>query len=81
MNPETKMIALDVSSPDQSNLKTPPKSGLLSERSAIVICSLGVAVFAIPVLVVIQILSSFYWGGFTLYQLLNSSEFNDIDNI
>ncbi|HEY9634074.1 MAG TPA: hypothetical protein V6D14_11735 [Coleofasciculaceae cyanobacterium] len=64
----------------QNRLKDQPQSGILSEKSAIVICSLAVATFAIPVLVVIQVLSGLYWGGVTLYQLLNGG-FSETDEI
>jgi ligand-binding sensor protein len=76
MKGESQMIALqDASITEQSNFKAQPTSGLLSERAAIVICGLGVAVFAIPILVVIQALSGLFWGGVTVYNLLNGSGF------
>lgn len=76
MKGESEMIALqDACTTEQSNFKAQPTSGLLSERAAIVICGLGVAVFAIPILVVIQALSGLFWGGVTVYKLLNGSGF------
>lgn len=65
----------------QSHLNAQPQSGILSERAAIVLCSLSVAVFAIPILVVIQILSGLYWGGVTVYQVLNGSGFDGTDEL
>lgn len=56
-------------------------SGILSERFAIVFCGLSVAVFALPILVVIQVLSGLYWGGVSVYQLLHGSELGKLDDI
>ncbi|NEQ23661.1 MAG: hypothetical protein F6K28_31855 [Microcoleus sp. SIO2G3] len=77
------MIALNnnVSATHKIILDVKPQSGILSERAAIALCSLGVAVFAIPILVVIQICSGLFWGGMTVYQMLNGSGFNSIDDI
>lgn len=65
----------------QSNLKGQQQSGIISERSAIVLCGLGVAVFAIPILVVIQALSGLFWGGVTVYKLLNNSGFDGTEEV
>jgi hypothetical protein len=65
----------------QNRFKNQAQSGILSEKSAIVLCTLAVATFAIPILVVIQVLSGLYWGGVTVYQLLNGSGFNGTDEI
>ncbi len=84
MRAEAKMIALNnvnVSASHQVISDVKPQSGILSERAAIALCSLGVAVFAIPILVVIQICSGLFWGGMTVYQLLNGSGFNSLDEI
>jgi ligand-binding sensor protein len=76
------MIALqNAPTTHKSDLKAQPQSGILSERSAIVLCGLGVAVFAIPILVVIQVLSGLYRGGTIVYQLLNGSGFDNMDEI
>ncbi len=76
------MIALQ-SAPiaSQNRFKNQPQSGILSEKSAIVLCTLAVATFAIPILVVIQVLSGLYWGGVTVYQLLSGSGFNGTNEI
>jgi len=76
------MIALqDSSTTSQSNFSKQPYAGILSERSAIIICGLGVALFAIPILVVIQGLSGLYWGAVSVYQLLSGSELGGMDDI
>jgi hypothetical protein len=82
MRAENKMIALrEASTTSESNFEAQPHSGILSEKSAIAICGLGVAVFAIPILVVIEILSGLYWGGVTVYQFLNGSGLDKMDDI
>ena len=77
------MIALNnnVSATHKVISDVKPQSGILSEQAAIALCSLGVAVFAIPILVVIQICSGLFWGGMTVYQLLNGSGFNNLDEV
>ncbi len=76
------MIAFqDASTNPNTHFNEQPHSGILSERFAIVFCGLGVAVFAIPILVVIQVLSGLYWGGVSVYQLLNGSELGKLDDI
>ena len=76
------MIALrNINSSKQSQLNVHPRSSILSERAAIVICSLTVAAFAIPALVVIQVLSGVYKGGTTVYHLLNGTELDMTDEI
>ncbi|HEY9603972.1 MAG TPA: hypothetical protein V6C85_20320 [Allocoleopsis sp.] len=78
----TEMIALrNIHRPKQSQLNVQPRSRILSERAAIVICGLTVAAFAIPVLVVIQALSGVYKGGTTVYKLLNGTELDMTDEI
>ncbi len=47
-----------------------PKFAILPERVAIVTCGLLVAVFAIPLLVVIQALAGLVGGITTVFQLL-----------
>ncbi len=76
------MIALDnTSTMQQSQFNEQVKKGLVSERSAIVICGLGVAIFAVPILVVIQAMSGLFWGGATVYKLLNGSGFEAMDEV
>ncbi len=65
----------------QTNLKAQQQSGIISERSAIVLCSLGVSVFTIPILVVIHALSGLFWGGVTVYKLLNNSGFDGTEEV
>lgn len=68
------MIALDNNSTiGQNNRNEQSQTGLISEKSAILICGLGVAVFALPILVVIQAISGLFWGSVAVYQLLNGS--------
>lgn len=68
------MIAINNNSTiGQNNRNEPSQTGLISEKSAIIICGLGVAVFALPILVVIQAISGLFWGGVTVYQLLDAS--------
>jgi hypothetical protein len=82
MRAKTEMLAFqDASTNPNSHFNEQPYSGILSERFAIVFCGVGVAVFALPILVVIQVLSGLYWGGVSVYQLLNGSEFDKLDNI
>lgn len=82
MNGETEMIALhNTATTEQAISNSQPNSGILSERSAIVICALGVGIFAIPVLVVIQVVSGLFWGGVTIYKLINNSSFDQIDDV
>lgn len=45
--------------------------GILPEKFAIVTCSLLVGVVAVPLLVVIQVLSALFWGTTAVFQLLN----------
>lgn len=77
-----EMIALqNIPRLKPSQLDVPPRSGILSERAAIVICGLIVAAIAIPALVVIQVLSGAYKGGTIVYQLLNGTELDMTDEI
>ncbi|MEW6493529.1 MAG: hypothetical protein AB1589_13635 [Cyanobacteriota bacterium] len=58
------------------------QSSILPEKFAIVLCSLIVAVFAIPVLVVIHIVSALFWGIVTVFQLLSGKGlFNEEDEL
>ena len=76
------MIALQEASTSQkSNFNQQPQTGVLSEKSAIVLCGLGVAVFAIPILVVIQVLSGLYRGGSCVYQLLSGCGLDKMEDI
>jgi hypothetical protein len=43
----------------------------MSEKSAIIVCCLLVAVVTIPLLLLIQTLSTLAWSGTMVYQLLN----------
>jgi hypothetical protein len=82
MRAKTPMIALqNASTTPQHNFNQQPYAGILSERSAILLCGLGVALFAIPILVALQGLSGFYWGGVSIYQLLSGSELGKMDDI
>lgn len=79
---EIEMIALDnTSTIQQNNCREQSQIGLISEKSAIVICGLGVAVFALPILVVIQAMSGLFWGGVSIYKLLNGSGFASRDEV
>ncbi|MEW6494005.1 MAG: hypothetical protein AB1589_16055 [Cyanobacteriota bacterium] len=76
------MIALQEASTTQKRkFNDQSYSGILSEKSAIVLCGLGVAIFAVPILVVIQIISGFYWGGVSVYQLLSGSDIDKLENL
>jgi hypothetical protein len=76
------MIALNnTSTIQQTQFNVQSKKGLLSERAAIIICGLGVAVFAVPILVVIQAMSGLFWGGTTVYKLLNGDAFQAMDEV
>jgi hypothetical protein len=82
MKEESQMIALNnTSTIQQSQFNEQAKKGLVSERAAIVICGLGVAIFAVPILVVIQVMSGLFWGGATVYKLLNGSGFEAMDEV
>ncbi len=56
------------------------KSAILSEKFAIVTCGLGVAVVAIPLLVVIQALAISVWGTIAVRQLLDGKGLFDEHN-
>jgi hypothetical protein len=59
-----------------------PQSAILPERFAIVFCGLLVAVVAIPLLVVIQVLSALFWGTTTVFRLLKGEGlFDEEDGI
>lgn len=76
------MIALDnTSNIGQNNRNEPSQTGLISEKSAIIICGLGVAVFTLPILVLMQAISGLAWGGVAVYQLLNGSAFQSMDEV
>lgn len=82
MKGKTDAIALrDTPTAYPSHSTNSPKSGILSERAAIIICSLGVAIFAIPILVFIQISSGLYWGLAMVYNLFQGSGLGEIDEI
>lgn len=82
MRAKTEMIAFqEASTTPNSHLNEQPYSGILSERFAIVLCGLGVAVFALPILVMIQVLSGLYWGCVSVYQLLSGSELGKLNDI
>ncbi len=49
-----------------------PESAIVSEKFAIVTCSLLVAAFAIPLFVVIQAVAANIWGTATVFHLLHS---------
>jgi hypothetical protein len=51
--------------------------GILPERFAIVVCGLLIGVIAIPVLVVIQALSTLFWGTAMVLRLLNGKAIFD----
>ena len=76
------MIALQETSTTQKrHFNEQPYAGILSEKSAIILCGLGVAMFAIPILVIIQVVSGLYWGGTSIYQLLSGSAVDKLDAI
>lgn len=82
MRAKPEMIALQETTITQkSQVNEQPYPGILSEKSAIIICGLGVAMFAIPILVVIQVLSGLYWGGVSIYQLLSGCAVDKLDVI
>jgi len=82
MKPQTETLASEhLPKSEQSELIVQPQCGILSERAAIVICTLSVAIFAIPILVVIQVVSGLYQGGSTVYQLLNDSSLDMTDEL
>jgi hypothetical protein len=58
------------------------QSGILSEKFAIVTCSLIIAAFAIPLLVVIQALAGLIWGIVIVFQLIQGKGlFNENDEL
>lgn len=76
------MIALNnTSTIGKNNSEEQPQLGLISEKSAIIICGLGVAVFALPVLVIMQAISSLFLGTATIYKLLSGSNFDSLEDI
>lgn len=59
-----------------------PKMFILSERFAIVSCGLIIAIFAIPLLIFIQIIVAIFWGIITVFHLLNGKLlFSDDDEL
>ena len=82
MRVKPEMIAIQETSTTQNSYcNEQPYSGILSEKSAIILCGLGVAMFAIPILVIIQVVSGLYWGGTSIYQLLSGSAVDKLDAI
>lgn len=76
------MIALQEASTTQKrDFSDQSYSGILSEKAAIIICGLGIAIFAVPILVVIHIISGVYWGGVSIYQLLSGAGIDKLDNL
>jgi hypothetical protein len=62
--------------------KEKTRAGILSEKFAIVACGVLIAVFAIPILVVIQALAAIFWGITTVFQLINGKGlFNEGDEL
>ena len=51
-------------------------SSILPKDAAIAFSVVGVALLALPVLVVLQILSSLYWGVVTIYSTVGGGDFN-----
>lgn len=56
------------------------KTGILPERFAIVICGVFIALFAIPLLVVIQVLAALFRGITSVVKLLKGEGLFDDDN-
>ena len=56
------------------------KPGILPERFAIVTCGLLIALFAIPLLVVIQVLAALFWGITSVVKLLKGEGLFDDEN-
>ncbi len=57
-------------------------SAILPEKFAIILCGLIVAVFAIPIFVIIHILYALFWGIVTVFQLLSGKGlFNEEDEL
>lgn len=82
MKVETNMIALqEASTTHQRNFNEQSYSGILSERSAIVLCGLGIAIFSVPILVLIHIVRGLYWGGVSVYQFLSGVDIDKLDNL
>lgn len=76
------MIALNNTATSGNNTcESQPQKGLISEKSAIIVCGLGVAVFALPILVIMQGISSLFWGTATIYKLLSGSNFDSLEEI
>jgi hypothetical protein len=53
------------------------KSAISSEKLAIVTCGLLIAVFAIPVLVIIQAVAAIFWGTIEVCKLLRGEGLYD----
>jgi hypothetical protein len=74
-----KNTYLIVSSSRRKAKQTP---AIVSEKFAIVTCSLLIAVFAIFVMIVMQAISAVIWGTLTIWQLLNGKGlFHDGDEL
>jgi hypothetical protein len=77
-----KMLQTNYLKLTSSKREENPHSAILPEKVAIVACGLLVAIFAIPLLVVIQALSAIFWGITTVFELLNGkATFTDEDEL
>ena len=56
------------------------QSGILPEKLAIIVCGLLIAVFALPILVMIHVISALFWGITTVVQLLSGKELGNEEN-
>lgn len=56
------------------------QSGILPEKLAIILCGLLIAVFALPILVMIHVISALFWGIITVAQLLRGKELCNEEN-
>ena len=56
------------------------QSGILPERLAIILCGLLIAVLALPILVMIHVISALFWGTTTVLQLLRGKELCNEEN-
>lgn len=65
----------------QPGVTTGPPTPILSEKLALVGGVLLISSFAIPLLIVIQILSGLYWGGLTVYKVLSGTGFDEMDAV
>ncbi len=74
-----KMLQINYSTITSLESEQKTRAGIMPEKFAIVTCGVLIAVFAIPILVVIQVLAAIFWGVTTVFQLLSGEGLSNED--